>query len=150
MVTQAKKTALSPDQETAQRRIYELVDPPKNDVGSIEKSFVNHVRYVQAKDEYTATPRDYYEALAQTVKMRLVDQWIATQDRYYIEDRKRVYYLSLEFLLGRALGNSLINLGLRSAYSHAVSALGLNLDELEELEWDAGLGNGGLGRLAAC
>jgi len=136
--------------EEAQKRIYELVDPPKNDVQSIEKSFVNHVRYVQAKDEHTATPRDYYEALAETVKIRLIDRWIETQDRYYREDRKRVYYLSLEFLLGRALGNSLINLGLRSTFSHALSALGLNLDELEELEWDAGLGNGGLGRLAAC
>jgi glycogen phosphorylase len=142
-------TKTTPNEE-AKKRIYELVEAPQNDVKSIESSFVNHVRYVQAKDQYTATPRDYYEALAQTVKIRLIDQWIGTQDRYYREDRKRVYYLSLEFLLGRALGNSLINLGLRNNYAHALETLGLTLGDLEELEWDAGLGNGGLGRLAAC
>ena len=91
-----------------------------------------------------------YVALALAVRDRMIERWIRTQDTYYRLDAKRVYYLSLEFLMGRTLGNSLINLGLQDECAKALHELGYELEDLREAEWDAGLGNGGLGRLAAC
>uniref|UniRef100_A0A8C4IJX0 Alpha-1,4 glucan phosphorylase n=1 Tax=Dicentrarchus labrax TaxID=13489 RepID=A0A8C4IJX0_DICLA len=93
---------------------------------------------------------DYYFALAHTVRDHLVGRWIRTQQFYYEADPKRVYYLSLEFYMGRTLQNTMINLGLQNACDEAIYQLGLDMEELEEMEEDAGLGNGGLGRLAAC
>ena len=84
------------------------------------------------------------------VRDLLVDRWIDTQRLYYDEKAKRVYYLSLEFLLGRLIGNAVINLGLEDAVKEAMTRLGHDLEDLREEEVDAGLGNGGLGRLAAC
>merc|ERR1719450_1891791 len=89
-------------------------------------------------------------ALASTVKDHLVSRWIRTQQHYYEKDPKRVYYLSLEFYMGRSLTNTMINLGIQGACDEAMYQLGLDLEEMEEMESDAGLGNGGLGRLAAC
>ncbi|MCI0604834.1 glycogen/starch/alpha-glucan phosphorylase [bacterium] len=103
-----------------------------------------------AKDQYSATKLDLYKSLASTVKDQLVKRWIQTQQTYYKQDAKRVYYLSLEFLMGRALGNNLINLKLMDEAHEALQQAGQGLEQLQELEWDAGLGNGGLGRLAAC
>uniref|UniRef100_A0A8D3E5G4 Alpha-1,4 glucan phosphorylase n=1 Tax=Scophthalmus maximus TaxID=52904 RepID=A0A8D3E5G4_SCOMX len=100
--------------------------------------------------ENIANPRDYYFALAHTVRDHLVGRWIRTQQFYYEADPKRVYYLSLEFYMGRTLQNTMINLGLQNACDEAIYQLGLDMEELEEMEEDAGLGNGGLGRLAAC
>ncbi|XP_009995864.1 PREDICTED: glycogen phosphorylase, brain form, partial [Chaetura pelagica] len=94
--------------------------------------------------------RDYYFALAHTVRDHLVGRWIRTQQHYYERDPKRIYYLSLEFYMGRTLQNTMVNLGLQNACDEAIYQLGLDLEELEEIEEDAGLGNGGLGRLAAC
>ena len=79
-----------------------------------------------------------------------MERWFKTQSAYYVADAKRVYYLSLEFLLGRALVSNIVNLGARGAYTEALRSLGYDLEALHEEEWDAGLGNGGLGRLAAC
>ncbi|WP_211436154.1 glycogen/starch/alpha-glucan phosphorylase [Candidatus Kuenenia stuttgartensis] len=79
-----------------------------------------------------------------------MERWIATQRSYFDNDVKRVYYLSLEFLMGRALGNNLINLDFLDECHKALHELGYELEEICEKEWDAGLGNGGLGRLAAC
>lgn len=120
------------------------------DVESIKKSFVNHIEYSLGKDEYAATDQDCYASLALLTRDRLMERWIETQQSYYKKDAKRVYYLSLEFLIGRTLGNSLINLDLYGNAADAIKELGYNLEELREKEWDAGLGNGGLGRLAAC
>ncbi len=120
------------------------------DVESIKKSFVNHMEYSLGKDEYAATVQDCYTSLALLTRDRLIERWIETQQSYYKKDAKRVYYLSLEFLIGRTLGNSLVNLDLYGNASQAVKELGYELEELREKEWDAGLGNGGLGRLAAC
>lgn len=103
-----------------------------------------------AKDQYSATRQDLYKSLAATVKDQLVKRWIQTQQTYYKVDAKRVYYLSLEFLMGRALGNNLINLKMMDEAHAALQQAGQDLEQLQELEWDAGLGNGGLGRLAAC
>src|SRR4029079_6017553 len=119
-------------------------------VNAIHTSFENHLLYTMAKDQYSATKLDLYKRLAATVKDLLVKRWIQTQQTYYKKDAKRVYYLSLEFLMGRALRNNLVNLRLIREVQEALEKSGQNLEELQELEWDAGLGNGGLGRLAAC
>ncbi|TAL35219.1 MAG: glycogen/starch/alpha-glucan phosphorylase [Spirochaetes bacterium] len=120
------------------------------DVDSLKMSFINHLEFSRGKDEYSATERDRFHSLALVVRDRLIERWIETQQTYYNTDAKRVYYLSLEFLMGRALGNSLISLGLMDAMRTTAEELGYSLDELGDHEWDAGLGNGGLGRLAAC
>ncbi len=120
------------------------------DAMSMVTSLVNHLEYSLAKDEYTATPRDHYTSVALTLRDRLFERWIDTMQEYYRKPVKRVYYLSLEFLMGRTLDNALINLGVRDQVQEALSEWDLNLGDLEELEYDAGLGNGGLGRLAAC
>lgn len=122
----------------------------KSDARSFAISFAHHLKFTLAKDEYSATPLDGYKSLALTVRDRLVERWIATQQTYYKRDAKRVYYLSMEFLIGRLLGNALINLNLGESARQALSKLGYSLEELQELEPDAALGNGGLGRLAAC
>jgi starch phosphorylase len=121
-----------------------------SDAADLKQSFAHHLTYSLAKDEYTSTPRDCYTSIAMTVRDRLVRKWIETQQTYYNQDVKRVYYLSLEFLIGRTLGNSLINLDMKGAAQSAVTELGYGLEDLQEIESDAGLGNGGLGRLAAC
>ncbi|MDD3050089.1 MAG: glycogen/starch/alpha-glucan phosphorylase [Candidatus Cloacimonetes bacterium] len=122
----------------------------KLDPESIIKSFAGRLKYSLGKDKFTTTPHDFFLSFSFAIRDRLTSRWIETQRRYYKDDVKRVYYLSMEFLLGRLLGNALINLG---AYSDAVIAmnkLNYNIEELREYEWEAALGNGGLGRLAAC
>ena len=120
------------------------------DVESLKESFVHNLEFALAKDEFSATDRDKFNSLALTVRDRLIERWIETQQSYYRRKCKRVYYLSLEFLIGRALGNAVINLGLERNVEQALLELGTSMEELQELEHDAGLGNGGLGRLAAC
>jgi starch phosphorylase len=124
--------------------------PGRLDVPSITEAFAHRMMYSVAKDQYTARDFDAYQALAYAVRDRLMERWFRTQDAYYHADAKRVYYLSLEFLMGRALLNNVLNLGAMNAYREALERLGYDLEELQEQEWDAGLGNGGLGRLAAC
>src|SRR5438270_3651210 len=121
-----------------------------NEAAALLHSFTNHLLYSLAKDQYSATPRDRFMSLAMTVRDRLIERWISTQQRYYKKDAKRVYYLSAEFLMGRALANNLINLGLYDVARDSMKMLNLDLADLLEQEVDAGLGNGGLGRLAAC
>ncbi|XP_068088342.1 glycogen phosphorylase, brain form [Hyperolius riggenbachi] len=120
------------------------------DVAEVRKSFNRHLHFTLVKDRNVSTPRDYYFALAHTVRDHLVGRWIRTQQYYYEKDPKRIYYLSLEFYMGRTLQNTMLNLGLQHACDEAIYQLGLDMEELEEIEEDAGLGNGGLGRLAAC
>ncbi len=127
-----------------------LPPPGRLDEAGIRESFAFRMMYTLAKDEYTASEFDVYKALAYAVRDRLMERWFRTQNAYYQADAKRVYYLSLEFLMGRALIHNVINLGARDAYLHAMQRLGYDLEALQEREWDAGLGNGGLGRLAAC
>ncbi|CAD1476448.1 unnamed protein product [Heterotrigona itama] len=119
-------------------------------VANFKKTFNRHLHYTLVKDRNVATSRDYFFALAHSVKDNLVSRWIRTQQYYYEKDPKRVYYLSLEFYMGRTLQNTMINLGIQGACDEAMYQMGLDIEELEELEEDAGLGNGGLGRLAAC
>uniref|UniRef100_A0A4W4GCS7 Alpha-1,4 glucan phosphorylase n=1 Tax=Electrophorus electricus TaxID=8005 RepID=A0A4W4GCS7_ELEEL len=119
-------------------------------VAELKRGFNRHLHFTLVKDRNVATPRDYYFALAHTVRDHLVGRWIRTQQFYYETDPKRVYYLSLEFYMGRALQNTMISLGLQNACDEAIYQLGLDMEDLEDMEEDAGLGNGGLGRLAAC
>ncbi|KAK0414301.1 hypothetical protein QR680_007257 [Steinernema hermaphroditum] len=119
-------------------------------VSNIKKAFNRHLHFSLIKDRNVATPRDYYFALANTVRDHLVSRWIRTQQYYYEKDPKRVYYLSLEFYMGRTLSNTMMNLGVQATIDEALYQLGLDIEELQEIEEDAGLGNGGLGRLAAC
>ncbi len=121
-----------------------------HDVDSLKRGFAEHLQFSQAKDEHTATSLDRYFAAAYTARDRLMRRWIQSQQAYYNQDAKRVYYLSLEFLMGRMMENNLINMGLHGNLKAALSDLGLELADLLAHEKDAGLGNGGLGRLAAC
>jgi starch phosphorylase len=121
-----------------------------HDIESLKRGFAEHLQYSQAKDEHTATSLDRYFAAAFTARDRLMRRWIQSQQAYYKQDAKRVYYLSLEFLMGRMMENNLINLGIHEQLKTALSDLGLDLADLLAHEKDAGLGNGGLGRLAAC
>ena len=120
------------------------------DVEEIRRSFAGHVEHTQCKDEFSVTMHDFYQALSRATRDRMIDRWNRTQQAYYKRDAKRVYYLSLEFLLGRLLRDGLLNLGMYEAAHEALTPLKIDLDEVLEHEWDAGLGNGGLGRLAAC
>lgn len=120
------------------------------DTKSIQEGIQEHLRYTLAKDEYSATDWDVYRSIVLAVMDRLHERWINTQQTYYKEDRKRVYYLSMEFLIGRLLDNAVINLGIQDEVREAVTKLGYDYDKLRDEELDAALGNGGLGRLAAC
>ena len=119
-------------------------------VKELRHAFEHHLRRTLAKDRYTATTRDRYYAFALAVRDRLIERWIPTQQMHHNRNVKRIYYLSLEFLIGRSLEHNVLNLRLGDACRQAVLDVGLNWDDLLEQEVDAGLGNGGLGRLAAC
>ncbi len=117
---------------------------------SIRDSIIHHLLSFQGRDPERSGASDIYKALAFTLRDIMVEKWIKTQKTFYAKKKKRVYYLSLEFLIGRSLGNSIINLGLYDEVKQAVSELGFSMEEIREQEEDAALGNGGLGRLAAC
>jgi starch phosphorylase len=120
------------------------------DVVALRRALVAKLTYAVGKDPIVASLHDWYIATALTVRDRIVDDWFPSTRAVYKEKRKRVYYLSLEFLIGRLLGDSLNNLGLTETMRAALAELGVDLETLREIEPDAALGNGGLGRLAAC
>ena len=120
------------------------------DKEALKRSFLSNLFYVQGKFPALASETDYYMALAYTVRDRTLQRWISTAAAYTAQGSRTVAYLSAEFLMGPHLGNNLINLGIDETVRVAVSELGLDLDALLECEVEPGLGNGGLGRLAAC
>ncbi|MCM2257262.1 MAG: glycogen/starch/alpha-glucan phosphorylase [Vicinamibacteria bacterium] len=122
---------------------------PMDEAGVVER-IARRLMYSVAKDRYTASDFDMYQATAFAVRDRIMERWFRTQDAYYRADARRVYYLSLEYLMGRALVHNVLALGLEDTHRKALHRLGCDLEDLEQQEWDAGLGNGGLGRLAAC
>eukprot|EP00124_Ichthyophonus_hoferi_P001224 Ihof_evm4s59 gene=Ihof_evmTU4s59 len=124
--------------------------PEIENVEEVKTSFNRHLHFTIGKDRNVSSSFDYSQALAHTVRDQLIGKWIRTQQKYYELDPKRVYYLSMEWYMGRTLGNAMLNLGIQGACEEAMYQMGLMIDELEEMEEDAGLGNGGLGRLAAC
>ncbi|MBW4523180.1 MAG: glycogen/starch/alpha-glucan phosphorylase [Scytolyngbya sp. HA4215-MV1] len=119
-------------------------------IETLKRAFLDNLFYIQGKFPAIATQNDYYMALAYTVRDRLFRRWINTAEAYTEHRARTVCYLSAEFLMGPHLGNNLINLGIYDLVKQAIEELGLDLDELLEQEEEPGLGNGGLGRLAAC
>lgn len=117
---------------------------------TLVRAFADNLFYTQGKDVSSATDHDYYMALAYTVRDRLLHRFFQTRNRYSQKDVKVVCYLSAEFLMGRHLANNIVNLGMDETIREVLQEAGLNFDELIEKEHDPGLGNGGLGRLAAC
>ena len=120
------------------------------DNSTIKHDVVERITYQVGKNPATATGRDWFNAAAYVVRDHMVDHWMKTTQNYYRQDVKRVYYFSLEFLMGRTMMNSLLNLNLDEPTRKALNAIGVGLEEIRSMEYDAGLGNGGLGRLAAC
>jgi starch phosphorylase len=117
---------------------------------AIARAFCDNLFCVQGRFPKVASPYDRFMALAYTVRDRLLQRWIRTAETYYQRQSRTVCYLSAEFLLGPQLGKNLINLGIYDAAAEAMKSLGLDLEEIQEQEEEPGLGNGGLGRLAAC
>ncbi len=117
---------------------------------SIKWDYAEHLKYTLGCDRYSTTDHDRFMALAYTVRDRIIHQWTHTQQTHHAKDVKRIYYLSLEFLMGRAMTSNVINLGLEDEIRRTLNDLGYTYEEIIEQEVDAGIGNGGLGRLAAC
>lgn len=120
------------------------------DVSEIKRGFNRHLHYTLIKDRNVATARDYHLALAYCVKDHMVSRWIRTQQSYYEQDPKRVYFISMEYNMGRSLQNTMINIGIDDCCDEAMYQLGLDIEELQDLEGNADLGTGGFGRLSAC
>ena len=120
------------------------------DVAALRRSVVTKLTYAVGRDPIVATDRDWFMATALAVRDHALERWMASTRSNYVAKTKRVYYLSLEFLIGRLLHDSLNNLGLVDRMRAALSELGVDYDRLRNIEHDAALGNGGLGRLAAC
>lgn len=143
-----------PDTESSQRRNKLLSSLMSKylarDVPSIQKQIVNHVEYTLARTRYNMDSFGAYQATAHAVRDRLIESWNDTQQFFTERDCKRVYYLSLEYLMGRYLTNALMNIGIHNQFTEALNGIGFEMERIAEEERDPGLGNGGLGRLAAC
>ena len=126
------------------------VPPIGMDAESLEEDFRHYYTYTLGRDRDCRLTHYAYEAVAMALRDRVMERWRNTRYAYEDNHHKRTYYLSLEFLMGRSLGNAVLNLGIEAALVKALSKVCLEMEELEEIEPDAGLGNGGLGRLAAC
>lgn len=139
-------------EEAPRSRLFENFeyDAPGNSPQELRRALANRLLYSVGKDPATADQDDWYTSLALVTRDRLVERWMETTRRQYEQQVKRVYYLSMEFLVGRALTNGLMAVGLYDEMAAALRAMGLDIDETREHELDAALGNGGLGRLAAC
>ena len=120
------------------------------DKETLKESIIDNMKNLYRKTIDEATPQQVYQAVAYAVKDVIIDQWIATHKAYDENDAKIVYYLSMEFLMGRALGNNMINIGAQKEIREILAELGFDLNTIEDQEPDPALGNGGLGRLAAC
>jgi starch phosphorylase len=128
-----------------------LIDElPGTDRAPWRQALLRHITYSLGATPAELSPRELFHAAALTVRDRVVERLLETEKRYRAADAKRLYYLSLEFLIGRSLDNNLANLGLRDAFRAALREIGSDLGAVEDAEVDAALGNGGLGRLAAC
>ena len=136
-----------------QSKVTDLNDPPscyRSAKESLKTDIFRHIRTMIGRDPGKPNKYAIYMGLAYSVRDRLIEKWITTQRLFYDTLAKRIYFLSLEFLPGRFLKNYLINLEMEKEAREVLKELGVDLDDLEEEEWDAGLGNGGLGRLASC
>ena len=129
---------------------FEPASIERNDHEALRRYVANRLLYTIGKDPKTATKADWYAALARLARDKQIENWIETTRQQYGQKVKRVYYLSMEFLVGRALTNSLMAIDLYDELATALAEGGIDLEEAREEEPDPGLGNGGLGRLAAC
>lgn len=120
------------------------------DKAEFKENVADNVKRLYRRTIEDATPQQLYQAVSYAIKDTIIDNWLATQEKYKKDDPKTVYYMSMEFLMGRALGNNLINLTCYQDVKEALDEMGIDLNLLEDEEPDAALGNGGLGRLAAC
>ena len=123
---------------------------PRFEKDVFKRDVRNNVKTLFRKEVEEATPQQLFQAVSYAVKEAIIDDWLATQKQYEKDDPKTVYYMSMEFLLGRALGNNLINMTAYKEVKEALEEMGIDLNVIEEQEPDPALGNGGLGRLAAC
>lgn len=132
-------------------RMFSLMDGfLKNDPLTLQKDILNHVEYTVARSRFSFDDFEAYQALSHSVRDRLIERWHDTHVYVKRTKPKRLYFLSLEFLMGRSLSNSVINLGIQDQYAEALSQLGFEFEVVAEQEGDAALGNGGLARLSAC
>lgn len=125
-------------------------DHPDRDVAAFKRSVANKLMYAVGKDPVAASPDDWLHATALAVRDQIVERWMGTTRAIYAQRLKRVYYLSMEFLIGRTFTNALLALELQDTVKQALADFGVDIQTLAEREPDAALGNGGLGRLAAC
>ena len=123
---------------------------PTSSAAELDALVLDVLRHRVGKDELAAKPHDWFTATVLALRDQIIDRWIPSTRKTYEQKGKRVYYLSLEFLIGRLLRDALANMGLTRDMERALREHGLDLSALEDLEPDAALGNGGLGRLAAC
>jgi starch phosphorylase len=121
-----------------------------SDKKSIQRSIVNHVEYTLARTRFNFDNFGAYQAASYSVRDRLIEAWNDTQQYHTVHDSKKVYYFSLEFLMGRMMQNALVNIDMEDQYKDSLLDIGYKLEDLYEQETDQALGNGGLGRLAAC
>ena len=145
----AKAETVTVDTETTDTKA-KAEEAPKFDKDLFKRSVDYNVKTLYRKDLAEATPRQIFQAASLAIKDRIIGNWMDTQKAYEKQDPKMVYYMSMEFLMGRALGNSLINMQAYGPAREALEEMGLDLNLVEDQEPDAALGNGGLGRLAAC
>ena len=145
-----KQPAKKPATKAATKKAKSSVPTLKFDKGLFKRSVVYNVRTLYRKTMEEATDQQIFQAVGYAIKDQIVDHWLKTQEAYEKQDPKTVYYLSMEFLMGRALGNSMINLTAYQDAKEALEELGVDINKIEDQEPDAALGNGGLGRLAAC
>lgn len=145
--TPVKESTTSASKTTTKRKPKATALPK---LTPVDQALQNHLIFSSFKTIDAATPRDWYEAASYTVRDHVVERWVKTAEAYYRDDPKRVYYLSLEFLIGRMLSNAALNLGINEDLKAGLNGLGRDLENTVEIENDAALGNGGLGRLAAC
>ena len=127
-----------------------LIRSKKFDKNQIKQDIISNVKILYRRSIEEANPMEVYQAVSLTMQKLIIDDWMKTQKAYEEKDVKTVYYLSMEFLVGRALGNNIINLGAVKEVKEALDELGFDLNLIEDQERDPALGNGGLGRLAAC
>ena len=130
--------------------VKEAEEKPVFDKELFKRSILYNVMNMFRKNLEEATPQQIFQAASYSIKDRVIGNWMTTQEAYDKEDPKMVYYMSMEFLMGRALGNNMINLQAYQGAKEVLEELGVDINVLEDQEPDAALGNGGLGRLAAC
>ena len=128
-----------------EKRVFEPFDKE-----AFKKEILNNIEYLFRKTPETASQQEIFQAVAYASKDMIIDEWLNAHKEYEKQDAKTVYYLSMEFLMGRALGNNLINLCCYKEVAEVLQEMGLDINVVEDQEPDAALGNGGLGRLAAC